>query len=99
MSTRQIHGVIFDSGGVLTGSSSSIFRKNVSRALSVSWLRLYPVIEAEKACLMRGEETSLDFWKNICHRLNINSPPTRVLKKLWIDGYARNTRINARMFR
>lgn len=44
--------------------------------------------------LQQGKETSLQFWRRICKKLNVIPPPNKVLLSLWSKPYRQNAELN-----
>ena len=94
----KIKGGIFDLGGVLIGDFSKAFFANTSKELKVPVDKIKRAIRREEILLQQGKETSLQFWKRICKKLQITPPSNEVLLSLWSKPYRQNAKLNKGTF-
>ena len=90
----KIKGIIFDLGGVLIGDFSKAFFANTSKELKVPVNKIRRAIRREVVLLQQGKETSLQFWKRICKKLQIFPPSSKVLLSFWSKRYQQNAKLN-----
>jgi putative hydrolase of the HAD superfamily len=82
--------LIFDIGGVLIGSIGKPFLKHSANVLQVPIGKLKNRIQMEEIGLELGKITPLQFWNNVCNKLNIIPPNNKILNSLWLYNYRQN---------
>jgi FMN phosphatase YigB (HAD superfamily) len=98
---KEIKGIIFDVGGVLTenvGNLDSIPYAILGKMLGIPEKNIKQAIAREILPLRRGKESNKDFWLRVCGRLGIPFPNPDTLTDFFAKTYGESMRANDQTF-